>query len=102
MDAGGIELFGSRRVRVRLPDCGVNARSDLRDGRVHAWFGLAPETSAGAPAGVVVPIASLGDAIGVTTRRTISAKIAAIATLIWAIRARPAPRRSGLDLHAFP
>jgi len=39
MDAGGIELFWSRPVRMRLPDGGVNARSDLRDGRVRAWLG---------------------------------------------------------------
>jgi hypothetical protein len=32
-----------------------------------------------------VPIGSLGDAVGVTTWRTISAKIAAMATLICAI-----------------
>lgn len=49
--------------------------------------GSPPDTIAGAPVGVVtfVPIRRRGDAIGVTTWRTNSAKTAAMATLIWAI-----------------
>lgn len=50
MDAGGIELFWSRWVRVRLPDSGVNARSDPRDVGFRLGSDSPLETTAAAPA----------------------------------------------------
>jgi hypothetical protein len=81
MDARGIELFEFRRVSVRLPDGRANALSDSACRSSSGLVRTRPgdDRLAAGRVVAVVPIASDGNGVGVTTRRTISAKIAAIA-----------------------